>query len=88
MSNEAGPPRILKRSTRHLIPIEVSCEDDEANVPSVVDSTKNSFDPSKDKETIADASNSSAIDNKRRSRGSETANRRNTFLSSDPHLGI
>ena len=60
VSNEAGPPRILKRSTRHLISIEVSCEDDEANVPPVVDLNKNSCDPSKDNETIADASNSSA----------------------------
>ena len=40
VANEGGPPKILKRRTRHLIPIEVSCND-ESNVSPLVDLNSN-----------------------------------------------
>jgi len=40
MINEGGPPMILKRSIRHLIPIEVSCND-EPEVSPMVDLNSN-----------------------------------------------
>ena len=60
VSNEGGPPRILKQSTCHLTPIEVNCKEDEANVPPMVVSNENSCNPSKYKETVDDTSNGSA----------------------------
>ena len=46
MFNKGGTPKILKRSTRHLIPIEVNCND-ESEVPLMADSNFNedSLDP-------------------------------------------
>jgi len=57
VANEGGPPRILKRSTRHLIFIEVSCND-ETEVPPMVDLNSNE-DPL-DCHDKDDANNSSA----------------------------
>ena len=55
VSNEGGPPRILKRSTRHLIPIEVSCDANLADVPPRVETP----DQAKDKETVGEPDDSS-----------------------------
>ena len=60
VSNEGGPPRILKRSTRHLIPIEVNCDEDEADVPPMVVSNENPCNPSNHEDAVDDTGNSSA----------------------------
>ena len=48
VSTGSGPPKILKRSTRHLIPIEVGCSEGNPDVSPAVDTNTISEDTSTD----------------------------------------
>ena len=58
VSNEGCPLKILKRSTQHLIPIEVSCTESETDVPPMVVVNETSGDQSE--EVVNNTEDSSA----------------------------
>ena len=58
VSNKDGPLKILKRSTQHLIPIEVSCTESESDVPPTV--VVNETSGGQSEEVVNDTGDSSA----------------------------